>query len=457
MNIPEPVIVVPGITATELSDNYPLPSEDIWFQRKVLGIPAGVGREYERVTLHPDDLRYEAREPALVRTGSVFQVVYKELMEELRYGLSLKKNYPIPVYPFSYDWRQPLDNIEMQLANFIEEVLDRTRLMSRNYPDYANCNKVNLVGHSMGGLIIAGYLASHSSHCKVRKVVSLASPFQGSYEAIVKMTTGTAKIGISEQRSRERKAARLTPSLYHLVPSFENSLHLMLRTENLPRHFWRDLIENANWFNPKCWQSSIVKSISDYISEYGTSQEVNSSHEFFSNLLRTAKKHRNKIDQLNLENTGLEANDWLCVIGVDAKTRINIPVKETLVKQSNDFELEFDLRGSNRKNLWGEENSSEQRRLTGDETVPFEGAIPKFLSYNKLVCVTPKDFGNWEIGNQLYSSLGGFHAMMPTMSLLHRLIVRHFTGRINRYKNTWASPPPEVTVEEWKPPIEGLD
>ena len=446
MNLPEPVIIVPAITATTLSDNYPLPSENVWFERQFLGITTGVEKEYERLAMHPNNLRYEAREPALVNTGSLFQVVYKELIEELRNSLSLKKTHPVPIYPFSYDWRQPLDNIERQLADFIEEVLDRTSLMSRSYRKYVGCDKVNLVGHSMGGLIIAGYLASHSSHCKVRKVVSLASPFQGSYEAIVKMTTGTAIFSISEQSSRERKSARLTPSLYHLVPSFENSLRLVGEHK----------IENANWFNPDCWQSSIVNSISDYISEYEISLKANNSQEFFGSLLRTAQKHRSKIDHLNLENAGLEANDWLCVVGVGAKTRVNIPVRRILDKRSNNYKVEFDLRGSNRKNLWGKESTSKERRLTGDETVPFEGAIPKFLSYNKLVCVTPDDFGNWEIGNRLYTSLGGFHSIMPTMNMLHRLIVRHFTGRINRYKNTWAYPPPEVTVENWKPPIKGL-
>ena len=49
MALPNPVIVVPGITATYLHDEYPLPPEDIW---KVLK------KDYERIMLHPNDLRY---------------------------------------------------------------------------------------------------------------------------------------------------------------------------------------------------------------------------------------------------------------------------------------------------------------------------------------------------------------------------------------------------------------
>ena len=53
-----PIIVVPGVTATYLRDLYPLPPETIW---------AVIRKKYDRVKLHPDNLRYEARQPAVVR------------------------------------------------------------------------------------------------------------------------------------------------------------------------------------------------------------------------------------------------------------------------------------------------------------------------------------------------------------------------------------------------------
>ena len=77
-----PVIVVPGITATYLNDEYPLPPETVW---KVLE------KDYDRIVLHPNDLRYEAREPARLMPGQIFDVAYKELIEELRYNLKTKR------------------------------------------------------------------------------------------------------------------------------------------------------------------------------------------------------------------------------------------------------------------------------------------------------------------------------------------------------------------------------
>lgn len=52
--------------------------------------------------------------------------------------------------------------------------------------------------------------------------------------------------------------------------------------------------------------------------------------------------------------------------------------------------------------------------------------------------------------------LRGFHGTLPRMNLVHRLIVRHFTGRSNRHGETWAWPPPGIAYEDWKPPLSNL-
>ena len=55
---------------------------------------------------------------------------------------------------------------------------------------------------------------------KVDKVVTLATPFQASYEAVLKVATDTADFGDDSGKARERRMARLTRALYHLLPSF---------------------------------------------------------------------------------------------------------------------------------------------------------------------------------------------------------------------------------------------
>ena len=40
-----PVIVVPGITATNLRDEYPISPETVW---------SAISKDYSRISLHPD-------------------------------------------------------------------------------------------------------------------------------------------------------------------------------------------------------------------------------------------------------------------------------------------------------------------------------------------------------------------------------------------------------------------
>ncbi|MGB8983590.1 MAG: hypothetical protein WCC12_17105 [Anaerolineales bacterium] len=100
MDTTPPVIFVPGITGTYLRDEYQLSPERVW------GV---TGHDYARVALHPDAPRYEALEPARIRADSIFEVPYRELIQELRYNLCPSEDKPVPVFPFAYDWRLPLE------------------------------------------------------------------------------------------------------------------------------------------------------------------------------------------------------------------------------------------------------------------------------------------------------------------------------------------------------------
>jgi pimeloyl-ACP methyl ester carboxylesterase len=428
--ITPPAIVVPGITATDLRDYYPLPPELVW------GV---LERDYDRAALHPDDLRYEARQPARLMPDQIFEVAYEELVEELRYNLKDQEDQPVPVYPFGYDWRQPLERLEGDLAGFVDEVIERTKLLKHyDRAGYADDPRVNLVGHSMGGLIIAGYLERHGRDARVAKVATLATPFRGSFEAVVKIATGTANLAPSVPGSREREAARLTPALYHLLPSFESALEV---EPGIPHSL----------FDPRAWQPSVTATIAEYVRLHGLDARNRraQARRLFQAMLRQAEAHRGRIEGFRLDRAGLQASDWLCVVGVDAETRVRLKIVKA------DGAVDFQFRSADRQNQW-EELDPGRRRLTGDGTVPFEGAAPTFLGLANLVCVTPEDFGYWELVDQALARAGGFHAILPNMDLLHRLIVRHFTGRPDRHGNTWGRPAPGVMPEQWDPPIADL-
>ncbi len=426
-----PVIVVPGITATYLRDEYQLPPDRVW------GITQ---HDYARVALHPDDPRFEAVEPARVREDSIFELPYKELIQELRYNLCSSEDKPVPVFPFSYDWRLPLDIIEQRFADFVEEVIGRTRLIPHyveaGYPDNP---RVNLIGHSMGGLIITGYLDRKGESAPVTKVVTLGTPFHGSFEAVIKIATGTANLGPDAPSSSEREAARLTSSLYHLLPAIKDGLEV--DDPGLP----------ADLFNPAVWQLSIIASILTYVrKQMGFVEEKEQKAQaLFDRFLEAAQAYRTRIDNFRLTQTELQPEDWLCVAGVNSETRVRMRITKT------ERGPLFDLGSKYRLNLWRKDPDNQAAwRLTGDGTVPFEAALPNFLGLENIVCVTPEDFGYWEVQDKVTASVAGFHAILCNMDMLHRLIARHFTGSPDSNGNTWGRPAPEVTPEQWKPPME---
>jgi hypothetical protein len=158
-----------------------------------------------------------------------------------------------------------------------------------------------------------------------------------------------------------------------------------------------------------------------------------------------AKKHREKIDGFRLHDAGLTREDWLAVVGVNATTRVALRIEKDSKGPV------FNLTSKDRDNKWQDEDQA-QRRLTGDGTVPLEGAVPKFLQEDNLVCVSPEDYGYWEIQDRALTMASGYHGILPNMNMLHRLIVRFFTGRPDPRRTTWGRRAPGVA--KWCPPLE---
>ena len=425
--LPHPVIFVPGITASYLKDFYPLPPEAVWSVLK---------KQYPRVSLHPDAPNYESRQPAMIRPDQIFEVAYEELIKELREELEDAAGNEVPVYPFPYDWRQPLEHNQEELARFVAEVVDRTRLMRPYFKAYGDGIKVNLIGHSMGGLVIARMLSDQPRRLPVNKVATLATPFRGSFEAIVKLTVGTGNLGKGKPGHAERRSARVTPALYQLLPAFERGL-------------WIDEAFPQTLFDAASWQPSLLVSLAKYVRKTGLPGKIpprDRAAALFDRMLTLANDNAKAIASLDLAKHGLSAGDWLAVIGVDAETRVRQTVSNSNGKPTYVFDHKRDV-----LNHWDDADPPDTWWLTGDGTVPFEGAVPPFMSLDRLVLITPDDYGFWELGDKALSEFGGFHGILPNMNLVQRLLLRFLTDCNNRYDNTWARAVPGVA--RWNPPI----
>jgi len=433
MDVQNPVIVIPGITASSLQDYYEVSPETVW----------GILKKDElRAALHPNDRRYELVEPARVEADALFKIVYGDLIEELRAELSTPAT-PTPVYPFVYDWRQPLETTVRHLQAFIEEVIGRSSL-SRHYhrAGYPANPAVDIVAHSMGGLVVAGYLAMAGARSQVGRVITIATPFRGSIEAPIKVVTGTADLGETQPPSpRDRFGARLTPALYHLLPDFTGAVQA---AESIP----------ADLFKVDAWQPSVLESIGDALALYGPSPPSTraarreAARGVLEEMLTEARVYRKRVDGLDLAACGLSTERWLCLVGVDATTRVTMPIR------SNRGKPEFELRSRDRANDWGQEDPELAVR-TGDGTVPFRGALPSFIPQEQVVCLRPKDFGYWEVRDRALSLAAGFHGALPTMNLVHRLAATFLLNK-PAHKGLGGWRPPGVARDQWNPPIAKL-
>lgn len=433
MPLANPVIVIPGITASNLRDEYPVSPEIVW--------SALLEKSYSRLTLHPDDVRYELEEPARVGADSVFGMPYGELIRELRHDLAEKSDEPVPVFPFAYDWRQPLELVESRLAAFVQEVIDRTRLLKHyDRSPWQEDPRVDLVGHSMGGLVVAGYLQSRPTPPPIGKVATLGTPFRGSCEAAIKVLTGTASLSPLEPNSREREAARLTPALYYLLPSFPDAV-----TDD-------GTGAAVDIFRVDAWQAGVLQTLAEFIRLHGLSaarsqrDRLDQARDLLSDLLERARSHRERVEGLALARAGLEPADWLAIAGVGSTTRVAL----RLTRKKG--EVRYVLSSKDRADRW---KDADRREETGDGTVPFLGAEPAFLPRSSLVCLSPEDLGYWEIGDRLLLGPVGWHGLLPKCNVVHRLIVRHFKGESGN-DSVWGRPAPGVAPSDWRPPIAKL-
>jgi len=428
--LPNPVIFLPGIMGSALRDQYPVSPETVWSPFKLLI------KAYERVTPHPSDTRYELQEPARVTADQVFELIYSEFIEELRHNLTTRADEPVPVFPLAYDWRQPLELVETQLAAFVDEVIGRTKLLRHYHAAGFGSSRfpaqVNLVGHSMGGLVVAGYLQKHGKK-KVNRVATLGTPFRGSLEAVAKTAVGIAALGSSPGSSREREAARVTPSLYYLLPSFKGAVDA---EAPLP----------ADLFLPRSWQPGIVGTLQEFIRMYGLKARdpQRQAIELLTRMLDAAWRYHTRIERLELS----DPKDWLSIVGVDAPTRVHMHIG----KDSNG-QPRFDLTDVDVRNDWQKPTLS-LRTQTGDNTVPYFGARAKFIPTEQVVCVTPGDFSFWEFKDRVLEA-AGFHSNLPNLNLAQRLVVSHFRARL--CGEVWGRPAPDLEPGiAWDPPIRGL-
>ncbi len=114
------------------------------------------------------------------------------------------------LFPFPYDWRQDNALTAQRLADYIDLILTV----------HADAPNVDIVAHSMGGLVARRYMIDHPG--RVGKFVSVASPFLGAPKAVATMKTGDLgelALNFLVPADLSIRIARRMPALHQLMPN----------------------------------------------------------------------------------------------------------------------------------------------------------------------------------------------------------------------------------------------
>ncbi|KGF07119.1 hypothetical protein HMPREF1634_06315 [Tissierellia bacterium S7-1-4] len=178
----KPIIFIPGIAGSEL---FKIDESLVSPEEKAIGMIYGdKERSANRIwvpigydaTKANDDLNLYSNENLYglqqgdLRKVNVFErhagpvAMYSSLLG------TIMKNFPDrPVYLFSYDWRKSNIDSAEKLAAFIDSITDGGKV------------KVDLIAHSMGGIVSSHYLRNHDD--RVDKYLSFGTPYEGAPSA----------------------------------------------------------------------------------------------------------------------------------------------------------------------------------------------------------------------------------------------------------------------------------
>lgn len=182
---------------------------------------------------------------------SVYDGLKNSLVNAGYFDSGDKKN----LFTFSYDWRKPLSALAERLNTYIET-------------NISPGEKVNIVGHSMGGLVARAYAQTYGGS-RINKIVTVGTPNMGAvsaygpWEGAVALDDSwwskialelTTHFGFVMGESPVQTIQRLVPSLKDLLPTFDylsrNGSIVPWTSMNSKNEYLSGLNQNITSINP---------------------------------------------------------------------------------------------------------------------------------------------------------------------------------------------------------------
>ena len=181
-----PVIILPGLMGSKLRNNDTCNNEDeeIWPAPLKMLNP-------QQPHLNHLRLKENGRDPVstcdyIYPAGIIDKISVMNFYHPLIDYLANTANFD--VYTYDYDWRLDLETTAEDLDKYIDNILED--------PDV---DQVNLVGHSLGGLLARQYVTSSASRAlKVEQVISLGTPYLGAPKSFKVLRIGDSLLSLDD-------------------------------------------------------------------------------------------------------------------------------------------------------------------------------------------------------------------------------------------------------------------
>lgn len=321
-----PIILVHGIQGSWLKNQYNVDFQDEIYWDAILK------RKTNKIHLNTEYPTFDSSYNKFIFPHQQVPLVSAKILEELQ---SEASKYS---YAFSYDWRKDNRLAAEELSEFVNLVIRKTQIHENDN----TIAKVIIVAHSMGGLVVKWYaeqiLGEHAKD-KIKKIISVATPYKGSIKAIEALIPGARKFfGIDFQKNM-RKAARTFPGAYQLLPYYDGAVIDKYTKENI------------DIFQAKNWQKNVTDKLSCL---YG--------NEFLQTRLDDAKSF---LEVVSKPYEGYLKDNFYCIYGEGSRTMSTLFVD----RSKSDF---FDFKNS-------------PVTVDGDGTVSTRSSITDFIEKNSMV------------------------------------------------------------------------
>jgi len=195
----KPIILIPGIQGTKLSNTNEVDFQGIW---------SGIKKYFSNI--HDLILQYDGESDKgaenIIERADVENMAYSEIVNYLR-------SIGYRVFIFGYDWRKSNVDSGEDLAAFVTRIQRKLKE-----------SKINFLTHSMGCLVLSAYLIALSDKERsnyINRIIFTVPPFLGSVEATYNLVIGKSRLFNSSDDFR--KVGRTFPGLYELLPVYKDS------------------------------------------------------------------------------------------------------------------------------------------------------------------------------------------------------------------------------------------